>query len=188
MNQSLDRVRWHVRDLELLPQCKGTTDEVIDADLRITPSPHHKHQQIIGRILGELDGWSEQTGLGETILMPGVIFSEENAVIPALVWITKARLAAVEDAAGQLTAAPELIVEVLSPGEDTIRRDRQVKLKLYSVRGVQEYWSVDRFSQQVEIYRRQAAQRALATTLKAGDLLLFPLLPALSCGLDRLFP
>ncbi|HBY76579.1 MAG TPA: hypothetical protein DEG47_06160, partial [Cyanobacteria bacterium UBA11148] len=47
------------------------------------------------------------------------------------------------DEAGHLTAAPELIVEVLSPGVENVRRDQEVKLKLYSSRGVQEYWIVN---------------------------------------------
>lgn len=188
MSQTLDRVRWNIHDLDLLPRGEDTRYEVIDADLHMTRSPHRLHQQVILKIARDLDLWSEKTGLGETILSPGVIFSEEDAVIPDLVWISKQRLAAVEDAAGHLTGAPELIVEVLSAGEDNRRRDRQAKLKLYSVRGVQEYWIVDRFARQVEIYRRDQAQLCLTMTLRSEDLLISPLLPEFSCRVDRFFP
>lgn len=188
MSQTLDRVRWNIHDLDLLPQCDSTRYEVIDAELHMTRSPHWLHQRVILKLGRDLDLWSERTGLGETILSPGVIFSEEDAVIPDLVWISKGRLAAVEDAAGHLTAAPELIVEVLSAGDTNMRRDRQVKLKLYSVRGVREYWIVDRFARQVEIYRRDQAQLSLAVTLRSGDLLTSPLLPEFSCSVDRFFP
>lgn len=63
--------------------------------------------------------------------------------------------------------APELIVEVLSPGTQNERRDREMKLKLYAERGVQEYWILDWRIQQLEVYRRQAALLRLVVTLFA---------------------
>ncbi len=53
-------------------------------------------------------------------------------------WISKARLAIALDENGHLTIAPELNVEVLSPGTHWERRDRETKLKLYAERGLQE--------------------------------------------------
>lgn len=44
------------------------------------------------------------------------------------------------------------MVEVLSSGEENERRDRQAKLKLYSSRGVQEYWIADWRLKQIEVY------------------------------------
>ncbi|MEL6855672.1 MAG: Uma2 family endonuclease, partial [Cyanobacteria bacterium J06607_13] len=70
---------------------------------------------------------------------------------------------------------------------DNIRRDRQAKLKLYSIQGAQEYWIIDRFSQQVEVYRREEAQLSLVSTLGANDTLTSPLLPDFSCVIGQLF-
>ena len=96
------------------------------------------------------------------------------------------RLALVLDDAGHLTAAPELVVEVLSPGEENERRDRQVKLKLYATQGVREYWIVDRLLQQIQIYRREQATLVLAATLFSSDNLT-PLLPGFNCSVASLF-
>jgi Uma2 family endonuclease len=52
---------------------------------------------------------------------------------------------------GKLYAAPDLVVEVLSPGRENEERDRETKLTLYSRRGVLEYWIVDRFTRRVEV-------------------------------------
>ena len=41
----------------------------------------------------------------------------------------------------RVEAAPDLVVEVLSPG--TARRDRGEKIRLYAESGVAEYWIVD---------------------------------------------
>jgi Uma2 family endonuclease len=66
-------------------------------------------------------------------------------------------------------------------------RDRQAKLKVYSMYGVQEYWIVDWQLQQVTIYRREQGMLRLALTLLAGDELSSPLLPGFACPLARLF-
>ncbi len=91
------------------------------------------------------------------------------------------------DDAGHLTAAPELVVEVLSPGEENERRDKQVKLKLYATQGVREYWIVDRLLQQIQIYRREQATLVLVATLFSSDNLSSPLLAGFTCPVASLF-
>ena len=90
------------------------------------------------------------------------------------------------DNAGHLTAAPELVVEVLSPGSENERRDKVAKLKLYSTRGVQEYWIVNWQTQQIEAYRREQAALKLVATLFV-DQLATPLLPGFVCAVGQLF-
>lgn len=104
-----------------------------------------------------------------------------------MVWISNERLALVIDDAGHLTAAPELVVEVLSPGENNERRDKQVKLKLYATQGVQEYWIVDWQLQQIQVYRRQQATLVLVATLVISDELSSPVLPGFTCPIARIF-
>lgn len=188
MGQTAERIQWTVRDLDGLPQSDDTYYELIDGELFVTRSPHRKHQQIAGNIYSALNAWSGESGLGEAIPAPGVIPSDTNNVIPDVVWISTERLGLIEDEAGHLTGFPELIVEVLSPGEQNIRRDRQAKLKLYSVQGVREYWIVDRFTRQVEVYRRVKGQLALVATVLERDELTSPLLPGFSLTVGRLFP
>jgi Uma2 family endonuclease len=104
-----------------------------------------------------------------------------------VVWASTQRLAELLDDAGHLTAAPELIVEVLSAGADNERRDREAKLKLYSARGVQEYWIVNWRLQQIEVYRRERATLKLIATLFANDELTSPLLPNFSYSVAQIF-
>lgn len=187
MSQAIDeRVRWTSADLELLPESSNRY-EIIDGELFVTRAPHWKHQKAANRVGSVLDAWSLSTGLGETVQAPGVIFSDADNVIPDVVWISNERLSNGLDEAGHLTLAPELVVEVLSLGAQNERRDREAKLKLYSERGVQEYWILDWRSQQVEIYRRQQALLKLVYTLLANDTLTSPLLPGFTCTVDRLF-
>ncbi|MBW4698907.1 MAG: Uma2 family endonuclease [Aphanocapsa lilacina HA4352-LM1] len=180
------RVRWTAADLELLPD-NGNRYEIIDGELFVTRAPHWKHQEVSGRLFALLDYWSQQTGRGRAAVGPGILFSEADNVIPDVVWASGERLAVLLDAAGHLSGAPELVVEVLSPGEQNARRDRELKLKLYSARGVQEYWIVDWQLQQIEIYRREQAALALAATLFSKDLLASPLLPGFGGSVASLF-
>ncbi|MEH2314955.1 MAG: Uma2 family endonuclease [Nostoc sp.] len=187
MSQTIDeRVRWTSTDLELLPD-NGNRYEIIDGELFVTGAPHWGHQKATGNIYAELRTWSLSTGLGEAVPTPGIIFSDADNVIPDVVWVSKERLAILLDNEGHLTGAPELVVEVLSPGTQNERRDREVKLKLYASRGVQEYWILNWQLQQVEVYRREKAVLKLVATLFSTDDLSSPLLPNFLCSVARLF-
>ncbi|MBE9034659.1 Uma2 family endonuclease [aff. Roholtiella sp. LEGE 12411] len=187
MNQtSTNQVRWTTADLELLPD-NGNRYEIVDGELFVTRAPHWGHQKITDNICMELKLWSRQTGLGEAVTGAGIIFTDADNVIPDVVWISNQRLASVLDDAGHLTAAPELVVEVLSPGQENERRDRQVKLKLCAAQGVREYWIVDWQLQQIQVYRPEQATLILIETLFSNDNLSSPLLPGFTCDIARLF-
>ncbi|MBN3910951.1 MAG: Uma2 family endonuclease [Nostoc sp. NMS1] len=188
MNQAIEGVRWTIHDLEVLPENEWTRYEIINGELFVTRTPHRRHQQVCVKIARQLDAWSDSSGLGETIVAPGVIFSQADSVIPDVVWVSRERLAQIEDKAGHLTGAPELVVEVLSPGKQNELRDKEAKLKLYSVQGVHEYWIVDRFTKQVEVYRREKAQLVLVATLLGDDEITSPLLPGFGCSIGLFFP
>jgi Uma2 family endonuclease len=173
MHQS---TRWHSADLELLPD-NGNRYEIIDGELLVTRAPHWDHQNAILNLSVALVTWSRSSGLGRVSVAPGVIFTDDDNVIPDLVWISNDRLARVLDESGHLSAAPELVVEVLSAGTDNERRDREVKRKLYAIRGVQEYWIIDWRRQQIEIFRRDSHGLPLVATLFSSDVLTSPLLP-----------
>lgn len=188
MSQSTtDTIRWTSADLEVLEADEWKRYEIVDGELFVTRAPHIGHQDAAGRIYARLFLWSEETGLGKPFITPGVIFTDADNVIPDVIWISQARLATIVDDEGHLTAAPELIVEVLSPGSTNERRDREAKLKLYSLKGVQEYWIVDWRLHQIEIYRRENAQLQMVGTLLETDEMTSPLLPGFRCRIERFF-
>jgi len=180
------RTRWTTSDIALLPD-NGTRYEIIDGELYMSRQPHWHHQRTCGNLYAELHAWSLTSGMGQASITPGILFSESDNVVPDVVWISHERLAALMDEAGHLTGAPELAVEVLSPGGENERRDCEVNLKLYGSRGIREYWIVDWRLQQVEVYRRDQAMLRLVSTLFAEDVLTSPLLPGFSCPVARLF-
>lgn len=179
-------LRWTSADLEVLPD-DGKRYEIIDGELYVSRQPGYHHQYACSQLNIALGVWSHQTHLGVTLQAPGVIFADDDDVAPDVVWISRERLAPTLDRAGHLHTAPELVVEVLSPGSANERRDREVKLKLYSRRGVNEYWIIDWQQRKVEVYRRQDLALHLAVTLYAADTLTSPLLPGFVCPVVTLF-
>jgi Uma2 family endonuclease len=194
MTQASDRVRWTTEDLKLLPDSSNRY-EIIEGHLLMTRAPHWKHHKAIVKASRILDTWSEASQLGETVATPGGIFDDADNVIPDVVWISHQRLAAGVDEEGHFTIAPQLIVEVLSPGTQNERREslrlvcdeRETKLKLYAERGVQEYWILDWRTQQLEVYCRQDAFLRLVATLFSSDVLTSPILPNFSCAVTEFF-
>jgi Uma2 family endonuclease len=182
-----ESLRWTTRDLDALPNHGGLRHEIIEGDLFVTRAPHIRHQGVAAKLQTRLEIWSEATGLGHAFQSPGLVFTEYDAVIPDLVWASRDCLASSIDTAGHFTAAPELVVEVLSAGEQNEQRDKEIKLKLYSRHGVQEYWIADWQWQTLAIYRRQETQLALVITLMPGDTLTSPLLPEFSASVVELF-
>jgi Uma2 family endonuclease len=179
---------WTIQDLEAMPDAGGWKRyEIINGELYVTRAPHIRHQDAGGNIHVELAIWSRQTQLGKPFQTPGIIFTPTDAVIPDVVWISNNRLNNGIDEAGHLTVAPELIVEILSPGERNEQRDKEVKLKLYFLQGVQEYWIVSWQLKTIEIYRRIDAQLQLVNTLLVADTLTSPLLPGFSTPVAQIF-
>jgi Uma2 family endonuclease len=177
--------RWTSRDLETLPE-NGKRYEIIAGELYVSRQPHLNHQIVCSNIVGVLRQWSEQTRLGILIFTPGIIFADDD-VVPDVVWVSHERLASIIEPDGNLHAAPELVVEVLSPEEMNARRDRETKLKLYSRRGVLEYWIVNWQKLQIEVYRREEAALRLASTVYDSEVLQSPHLPGFHCQARQLF-
>lgn len=186
MTQATNRVRWTTKDLKRLPDSSNRY-EIIDGRLLMTRAPHWRHQKVISNVARVLNNWSDTSNLGEAVPTPSVIFEDADNVIPDVVWISCDRLSVGLDEDGHLTIAPELMVEVLSAGKQNQERDRETKVKLYSERGVKEYWILDWRAQQLELYRREDGLLKLVNTLFPQDNLTSLLLPRFTCQIATLF-
>ena len=145
-------LRLTLADLEAMPD-DGSRYELIDGDMHVSTAPGFFHQSALARLTIAIGKYLEQHPPGDTLPGPGVIFDDQNAVIPDLLFLTVERRRRILEG-GRLVAAPEIAIEIVSPGHANERRDRHVKLKLCSERGVNEYWIADPENHSVEIYRR----------------------------------
>ena len=182
----METLRWTSHDLELMPE-NDNRYEIIDGELYVSKQPHLHHQIVCGNVFALLTHWSNQAQTGMPIFAPGLIFADDDDVVPDVVWISHERLATALRADGKLHSSPELVVEVLSPGSTNERRDRELKLKLYSRRGAKEYWVVNWQERRLEVYQRKEAVLTLDKTLDEADTLQSPILQGFSCKVGQFF-
>lgn len=174
-----------VTDLEAMPE-DGNRYEVIEGELFVSCAPGLTHQQISANLLVLIRNYLETNQIGRVYLTPGLILTDLTGVIPDLVFFRHER--SEEIVSGErLTGAPDLVVEILSPGAENIRRDRIAKRQLYARHGVAEYWMVDPEKLALEVYRLQSGSLELVATLKDEDELNSPFLPGFGCATAAIF-
>jgi Uma2 family endonuclease len=179
--------RFTSADLEFFPLDNGKRYEIIDGELYVSRTPHLYHQFVCSDLLIKLGQWSVQSGNGRAVSAPGLIFADDNDVVPDIVWMSWRRMATILGSDGKLHGAPKLVIEVLSPGPSNEQRDRETKLKLYSRRAVDEYWIVDWTQRRIEVFRREKGQLQPTATLLESEILTTPLLPTFTCPVAELF-
>lgn len=127
-------------DLPDEPRC-----ELLYGSLVLTPAPSLRHQRSLLALARVLDAYATSCG-GEMVLSPiDVRLAGHSVVQPDIVYVSPRRSEILQQ---RLAGAPDLAVEILSPG--TARRDRGAKLQLYAETGVIEYWIVDPAAETIE--------------------------------------
>ena len=175
-----------LEDLDTMPD-DGNKYELLGGEIFMSRAPHISHQLALANTLGNIFAYLQKHPIGKIIPEPGVIFSDYDAVIPDLVFISEERYKKIVSDEGKIIAAPDLVIEVMSLGPKDVRRDRVTKLQLYSRYGVKEYWIIDYFSLYVEIYRPTEKGLELAEKLDLRDELRSPLLPDFSLPVSAIF-
>jgi Uma2 family endonuclease len=179
---------WTYRELVALPEDQ-LRHELIDGEHLVTPSPAIPHQVILWNLTQLLGPYLRANPIGTALAGPvDVKFSLFTVMVPDLVYFTAERFARVVNAK-HATAAPDLVVEILSPG--TRRRDKGRKRAIYDREGVREYWIVDPEARSITALRRPRPDAALThvttATLAADATLESPVFPGLRIPLREVF-
>jgi Uma2 family endonuclease len=158
--------------------------EVIDGKLYVTPAPVPEHQSASGNLFGLIWTHVRQHKLGRIWAAPvGVVLDRLTAVQPDLVYLSNARREIVSERA--VEGAPDLVVEVLSPG--TRARDRGIKLRRYAEAGIPHYWIVDARSRTLEAYELVRGEYQLRERCEDDQLFRPALFPGLEIPLAELW-
>ncbi len=155
-----------VADYRLMPAA-GPRYQLIEGDLIMAPAPNRFHQDISGNLQYLLRAYLEEHPIGKLYAAPLDVFLDEvNVYQPDLVFVAKARFAILRDAG--IVGAPDLIVEILSPGTEHL--DRKAKVRVYARSGVAELWLVDPTEKTVQLYdlMADAAHPTAAFPLKSS--------------------
>jgi Uma2 family endonuclease len=158
--------------------------EVIDGELYLTPAPTPYHQLVSGRIERLLQDHLEKAELGILIHAPcDVVLSQFDVLQPDIFFISTGRMAVIGEK--YISDAPDLVVEVLSPG--TRKRDRFIKAKRYARFGVREMWIADPLKKTIEVFVNTDDGFRREAIYTAEEVLRSPLLPGLEVPLARVF-
>jgi len=123
---------------KMLPE--GTRAELINDTLYMSPAPYTNHQEISALLLTSLLNYIRKKKLGKAYSSPiDVYLNNKNAYQPDLIVILKENFSIIKE--NGIYGAPDLVVEILSPG--TKNFDLVRKKRIYEKSGVKEYWIVD---------------------------------------------
>lgn len=172
-----------IEDLESMPE-DGNRYEVIEGELFVSRAPSLTHQNVVVNLLFAFKEYLRKKPIGKVWPGPGVIFSNFSGVIPDIVYISNERRSEIATGS-RVTGAPDLIIEILSPGTENERRDRHVKRQLYRKYGVKEDWIVDPERSAIAIYR--TSKLKLVSKLGIRGQLTTPLLPEFRCSVTDIF-
>jgi Uma2 family endonuclease len=125
---------------KMLPE--GTLAEVIENTLYMSPTPTGQHQRISRLLLEKISMFVTNERIGEVFAAPLDVFLDEvaNAVQPDIFFIHQDNIR-IFDPNGPVIGVPDLIIEILFPGNS--KHDKVRKKDLYEKFGVKEYWIVD---------------------------------------------
>jgi len=174
-----------VAHLETLPD-DDNRYELIEGELFVSRAPGLPHQLVLQRLQVALFNYLDTTSIGVIVPRAGAVFSDYDAVIPDLVFVRKERWHSIV-ANDRFVAAPDLVIEVMSPGNENRNRDLLSKRRLYGKYGVREYWIVDRETQSVKIFRLHEGILEESATLCERDELTSELLPGFALSVQSMF-
>ncbi|MBI2218939.1 MAG: Uma2 family endonuclease [Candidatus Rokubacteria bacterium] len=150
----LDR-RLRARDLDNLPHEWDTQYELIAGVLHMARRPSFEHQAFLARLLLSVGPPVFELG-GHVVQEPGLVWEDdgEDNVSPDLAILLRVPA---PPRGQKLRTCPDIVVEVVSEGEISRRRDYAEKRELYLRRGALEYSIAD------------LAMRTLLRLVRTGD-------------------
>lgn len=162
----------------------GRRYEILEGELYTSPSPSVRHQLVCGNLYTLLRAWVEAKSLGTVFFAPlDVVISEINVLQSDLLFLRHDRLALLT--AANLAGAPDLVVEILSPGSEA--RDRRAKKAIYQRFAVPHFWLLDPETRQLEEFTLSAGRYRLRTRLSGAASFAPALFPGLAIDLAQLW-
>jgi Uma2 family endonuclease len=175
-----------VADLDAFPDDDGKHYELIEGELFVSCAPGLPHQLVLDNLQFQLNKYLENNPVGTIVPGPGAVFSIYDAVIPDIVFVSNERWDSIVGN-DRFVAAPDLVIEIVSPGAENRARDLKAKRRLYGKYGVQEYWIVDGVNRSVLVFRLQGSVLEQDAFLRHEDQLTSPVLPGLNLKLTEVF-
>ncbi len=173
--------RATVDDLLLFPK-DGRKYELVDGKIVVSPGGF-RHSRVGTNIVLILGMFLRQEPIGEVFGSDlGIIFANGNLRSPDVTVVRKEKLPAGDAPQTFMEIVPDLVVEVLSPGDSP--RVVGEKIGEFLECGVPLVWVVDPAERTVTVYRSLShTERYTADDTITAE----PILPGFSCSVSRFF-
>ncbi len=156
--------------------------EIIEGEHYMSPSPIPYHQIVSGNLFYEILDYVKKKQLGKIFSAPiDVVFHDSDVCVPDLVFVSNKNRHIIGDK--NIQGAPDLIIEILSPGTEKL--DKGLKYKRYAYYGVKEYWIVDPKAQLIEVHDLE--EQALLQVFPKNQILNTPTFPDIDLNLSKIF-
>lgn len=177
------QIRMTADEFLALPETNRPT-ELIDGDVYRMSSPTPDHQDVVYDTATLVKQLTKGKG-GRTFVAPlDVYFDDINVFQPDVMWV--APDSQCEILPKYLRGAPDLIAEVLSPGNKDY--DEDVKLTAYAKAGVPEYVVIDAWKKQLRLYSQPMnGEYGALQKFNANDRVTFAGVPEITLVVGDLF-
>jgi Uma2 family endonuclease len=166
------RKYWTDEELLAMPK-DGYEREIVNGELVVSPAGT-EHGVVIARISGHLFAHVYAARLGEIFDgQTGCRMKSDDLFSPDVSFVSMARWTAHRQSGETFfTGGPDLVVEVLSPGDRFAVT--QEKIRQYFENGTRLAWIVDPRMSKVHVYHGSVADKVLAATdvLEGEDIVL----------------
>ena len=183
-----ERYRYTYNDYLHTPD-NGKRWEIIDGVPYMMSVPNIRHQSISGKMFYRLYGFLEGTRCSVfyapfDVRIPLHDEKDEDVINVVQPDLTVYCNDLGTDEKGGI-AAPDIVIEILSPS--TAKMDRLRKFKLYEQAGVKEYWIVDGASGFVEVYIHDGNKFLRNAYCDEGDIIKSTVLEGFEITIDDIF-
>jgi Uma2 family endonuclease len=161
---------------------EGWRYELIKGVLVVSPIPleaeRDPNEELGYWLRAYKENHPEGSALDKTLAEQTVIVGENRRRVDRILWIGLGRVPTPEDVAS-------VLVEFVSEGKRSWRRDYVEKRDEYLALGVKEYWIIDRFERTLTVYTKQG-KRIKKRVVGEAEIYTTPLLPGFQLPLARL--
>lgn len=159
--------------------------ELINGIIMKKAAPKPRHQLVSRRLTKAFENYLDKNAIGHIFYAPvDVFFDKYSQAQPDILFIQNDRDFIIDLDDG-IMGAPDLVVEIISPG--SYRLDRVDKKLLYEKFAVKEYWIIDPNNHVVEIYVMDNNIYALNQIFEGGGMVTSTVLEGFELQIQKLF-
>ncbi len=179
----LSKTKFSLQEFLDLPQ-SGDRSELVNGEILPKVSPKYKDSTLQLRLLLALNQWCESSGSGRVRPEWAVVLKRQGqdwVPVPDLIYVSYERLASDWEEDLPCPGPPELVIEILSPGQTF--GEMTSKATDYLRAGVDRVWVVDNQAPSVTVF----GSSDFPQTFWVNDTISDVLLPKLAIPLSDIF-